>query len=274
MSFTVADFHDLVRLVTERPEWRADLRRLVLTEELLALPDQVARLRRDTEQGFQQLTTQIAGLTSQVAGLTTALDRTEKRIEALSEAQSRTEEQIKALTQAQDRTEEQIKALIQAQSRTEEELRWLANWQRGEAGRRDGERYERDIIRQAPVLFHGGQGGPPERPDIQQRLTTSLETLLKEDVIEAENNPFLADLLWWKGEQGAVVEVSLQVDRQDVSRAAQRANMLRRSGAAAIAVVIGEQWATPEAREQAQKRHVEWKIDADLSDGFLSFRRQ
>jgi hypothetical protein len=260
MSFTVADFYDLVRLVTEHPEWREDLRRLVLTEELLALPDQVVRLRRDTEHGFQQLTTQIAGLTSQVAGLTTAQDRTEKRIEALSEAQSRTEEQIKALTQAQ--------------KRTEEELRWLANWQRGEAERRDGERYERDIIRQAPVLFHGGQGGPPERPDIQQRLTTSLETLLREGVIEAENNPFLADLLWWKGEQGVVVEVSLQVDRQDVSRAEQRANMLKRSGAAAIAVVIGEQWATPEAREQAQKRHVEWKVDADLSEGFLSFRRQ
>ena len=55
MSFTVAEFHDLVRLVTERPEWRAELRRLVLTEELLALPDQVARLRRDTEQGVNKL---------------------------------------------------------------------------------------------------------------------------------------------------------------------------------------------------------------------------
>ncbi len=57
MSFTVAEFHDLVRLVEERPEWRAELRRLVLTEELLALPEQVAHLRRDTEQGFQQLAT-------------------------------------------------------------------------------------------------------------------------------------------------------------------------------------------------------------------------
>src|SRR5713226_6487448 len=138
MPFTVAEFHDLVRLVEERPEWRAELRRLVLTDELLALPEQVARLRHDTEQGFQQLAAQVAGLTA---------------------AQARTEEQLVTLSQAQARTEEQLTVLSQAQGRTEEELRWLVSWQTGEAGRRDGERYERDILRQAPALFNGGQGG-------------------------------------------------------------------------------------------------------------------
>ena len=218
MSFTVAEFHDLVRLVEERPEWRAELRRLVLTEELLALPEQVAHLRRDTEQGFQQLAT--------------------------------------------------------AQARTEDELRWLVSWQRGEAGRRDGERYERDTLRRAPALFNGGQGGSLDQPDIQQRLTTQLGSLLAVEMPHAEDDPFLADLIWWKGEQVAIIEVSLQVDRQDVSRAERRANTLKRSGAHAIAVVIGEHWATPEAREQAQVRQVEWKVDADLSEGFLSFRRR
>jgi hypothetical protein len=225
MSFTVADFHDLVRLVEERPEWRAELRRLVLTEDLLALPDQVARLRSDTEHGFQQLTAQVAGLTA-------------------------------------------------AQARTEEELRWLVNWQRGEAGRRDGERYERETLRRAPALFNGGHGGSLEQPEIQQRLTAVLASLLAGEILHTEDDPFLADLIWWKGEQVAVVAVSLQVDRQDVSRAERRANTLKRSGLQAIAVVIGEQWATPEAREQAQVRQVEWKVDADLSEGFLSFRRQ
>jgi hypothetical protein len=36
MAFSVEDFQDLIRLLQERPEWRADLRRLVLTDELLA----------------------------------------------------------------------------------------------------------------------------------------------------------------------------------------------------------------------------------------------
>ena len=45
MPFTMDDFHDLIRLIETRPEWRAELRRLVLTEELLAAPDQLAALR-------------------------------------------------------------------------------------------------------------------------------------------------------------------------------------------------------------------------------------
>jgi hypothetical protein len=280
MPFTVTEFHDLVRLVEERPEWRAELRRLVLTDELLALPDQVARLRHDTEQGFQQLAAQIAGLSAaqtrteeQLVILSQAQARTEERLGVLSEAQARTEEQMIALSQAQARTEEQLVILSQAQARTEEELRWLVNWQRGEAGRRDGERYERETLRRAPALFNGGRGGATDRLDVQQRVTAQLGPLLAGDMLDAENDPFLADLVWWKGEQMAVAEVSVQVDRQDVSRAERRAATLRRSGASVMALVIGEQWATPEAREQAQARQVEWKVGADLSEGFLAFRR-
>ena len=72
----------------------------------------------------------------------------------------------------------------------------------------------------------------------------------------------------------AVVEVSRQVDRQDVSRAAQRAATLRRSGAHVIAFVIGEHWATDDAREEAQRQQVEWKVGADISAGFLTFRKR
>ena len=69
MAFTVQDFHDLITLVTQHPEWRAELRRLVLTEELLALPQIVHNL---------------------------------------AEAQQRTEQQIAQLVEAQRRTERQI----------------------------------------------------------------------------------------------------------------------------------------------------------------------
>lgn len=73
MPFTVEEFRDLARILEERPEWRTELRRLVLTEELLALPEQVARLRAETEQRFQDLIGQVAKLTAQVSELTTAV---------------------------------------------------------------------------------------------------------------------------------------------------------------------------------------------------------
>jgi len=55
MPFTVDDFHDFIRLIETRPEWRTELRRLVLTNELLAVPEQLAELRTRSEQQFMAL---------------------------------------------------------------------------------------------------------------------------------------------------------------------------------------------------------------------------
>ena len=66
MPFTADEFHDLVRLVEAHPEWRAELRRLVLTDELLALPEQVGVL---TEQ-MTALTIQVTALARSVQTLT------------------------------------------------------------------------------------------------------------------------------------------------------------------------------------------------------------
>lgn len=66
MAFTISDFYDLLHLLEQQPEWRAELRRLLLTEELLSLP-----------QAVKELTEQVV---------------------ALAEAQRRTEAQMVALT--------------------------------------------------------------------------------------------------------------------------------------------------------------------------------
>jgi archaellum component FlaC len=229
------------------------------------------------------------------------LDRVEAALVRLAEAQARTEEQlarqgaqIVALTEAQRRTEEQlarteeqlvrqgaqIVSLTEAQRRTEErierlteQVQALVSWQRGEAGRREGERYERDVVRRAPVLFHGGRGGAPDQPEVQRRLTAWLQAMPVEDILPATADPFLADLLWWKGDQVAIVEVAIQVNGEDVRRVVQRAETLRRGGVQAMAVVIGENWATLDTHERAQALGVDWKVGADLSPGFLAFRR-
>jgi len=38
MAFTVEDFHQLTQLLYERPEWRAELRRILLEDEILEMP--------------------------------------------------------------------------------------------------------------------------------------------------------------------------------------------------------------------------------------------
>ena len=44
MSFTVDDFQDLIRLLQQHPERRAELRRHVLSDELLELPAVVRQI--------------------------------------------------------------------------------------------------------------------------------------------------------------------------------------------------------------------------------------
>ena len=55
MAFTVNDLQDLTRLLLERPEWRSEVRRIVLTDELLALPRELAEAIRQlpARPGFQ-----------------------------------------------------------------------------------------------------------------------------------------------------------------------------------------------------------------------------
>jgi len=213
--------------------------------------------------------------------------RLEDTLVRLAEAQVRTETAVSRLAEAQVRTEEQlvrletqVQALAEAQARTEAQLarqvtqlQTLMGWQQGEAGRREGERDERDVVRRAAVLFNGGDGGAPDQPEVQRRLAERMRPILAEGILPSEADPFLADLLWWKGDRLAVVEVSLQVNGNDINRVMQRAGTLRRGGIQAMGVVIGEGWATLDSQERARALQVDWKVGDDLSPGFLAFRR-
>src|SRR5438093_11243041 len=68
MPFTIEDFRDLVRLLEEKPEWRAEMRRLILTDELLALPERV-------ERGFLELTEAAKRHDEQIAEMRAEMDR-------------------------------------------------------------------------------------------------------------------------------------------------------------------------------------------------------
>ena len=315
----------ILELLRTDPQFREEVRRLVLTDDLLALPSKFEQLvavvhelaeiqrqqgeqiralmeaqkrteeqiqalmeaQRRTEEQLQRQAEQIQALAEAQRRTEEQLQRQAEQIRALAEAQRRTEEQlqrqaeqIRALAEAQRRTEEQLQALMQqvsalvvAQSRMEEALQWLINWQRGEMGRREGERYERYVIRRAPILFNGVEGGSPYEPLIQQRLTSVLSREQREQLFhDEESDPFLADLVWWKDEQVAVVEISLQVDGYDVIRASRRAQTLRDAGIQAIAVVIGREWANPDAYDAAIRYRVEWLIGSEMSEGFRRFR--
>ncbi|MFQ5859501.1 MAG: hypothetical protein ACE5LU_28215, partial [Anaerolineae bacterium] len=205
----------------------------------------------------------------------------EATVQALAEAQQRTEQRlerleatVQALAEAQQRTEQRLGQLAADVRALTGEVQRLADWQRGEAGRREGERYEQRIARRAPILFNGGQGGTPDQSLVYQRLLDILRRLPNLAGLAEERDPMLTDLIWWKNGQFVVVEVSLVVDAHDVARAARRAETLQAANEQAIGMVIGQEWLGEEVRRQAEAEAVQWRVEDDLSDGYLAFCRR
>jgi hypothetical protein len=295
MAFTVEDFEDMLRILERNPEWQERMRRAILSRELLELPERLLAL-------VQQLIESDARNSAQIAELTRTVQRHDEAIATLIQTVQRHNEillrhdeliaeliqtvqrhdaLIAELIQTVQRHDEQIAELVQvvrelaeAQRRTEARLERLENRLEGEIGRQSGERYEREVVASAPVFFYGGQGGGLGNPMVQDQLRQWLQPLFEQGV-EISNlaNPFRADIIWWKGDRVMVVEVGIKVSRDDVNRAAARAELLRRAGVNATPAVIGEEWGLPDVQALAQQEGVEWFVGDGLSQGFLEFRK-
>lgn len=241
MSFTVDDFQDLIRLLGAHPEWRAELRRHVLSDELLELPSLVRQLAE------QQLT------------LTARVDQLAERMDQLTARLDRLTEQVAALATRVERLEAAIERLVEAVAQLESRV-----------GRLDGEVLELRYARRAPAYLSR----------IARRLrvldTGVLADLLDEAVdqgrlTEAEREVVLdADLvLSGRRRQDAteiylLAEISAGIGPHDVERAANRAAILAKLGRPVVPVVAG--WTvTGDAATLADERGVWHALDGRVS---------
>ncbi len=239
MSFTVHDFHDLLRLLEERPEWRAELRRVVLTEDLLRLPEQVARARQETDQRFQELATQVAGLAARVDTLTIRMDALATQVGALTTRVDALATQMGVLTT-------QVGVLA------------------GHVGTLRGEslelRYRTRVFSYFGRLVRGSHALTPDE------LTALLEDAIEVATVSVEEAHDIASAdLVVRGRRPTdgstvylVVEVSVGVGLGDVERARRRAALLARVGVTTLPIVAGE-WVTPEAAGAALSLQV-WQL--------------
>jgi hypothetical protein len=256
MTFTVQDYSDLVRLLAEHPEWQADLRRLLLADDFLALPHLVRDLAVAQQRTEQRL-----------EALATAQHRTEQRVEELAAAQHRTEQRLEELAAAQQRTEQRLEELADLVRRVELQLVNLTETQQrvqDRLGRLEGRMLEMDYREKAPAYF----GRLVRRVRLVSRETfqDELEAQLTDEELY---DLLLADVLvggqLGRGPQAdpiwLVVEVSAKIDEYDVIRARRRADLLRKAGYPAVPVAAGED-VTPEVTNEARLQRV-----ALLQDG-------
>ena len=219
MSLTINDLADLRQLLIAHPEWRSELRPLILGEEIERPAGDRARSCRGTR-------------------------RTEQRVAELAEAQRRTEQRMAELAEDR-RTEQRMAELAEANPHERSGKRpwksWLTNGKGDVVSSWVSPRSMR--YRNTPGSFFGRWIKRPVVADLND-LRDLLEPHLTPDEVD---DALLTDLVI-KGnslqpprqEIWLVVEVSAVVDRHDIDRAVRRAGLFRRAGLAAVPVVAGE----------------------------------
>jgi hypothetical protein len=274
----------LQRLFQADPELRETLRRFILTDALLQLPEKIEPLLQLPEkiEPLLQLPERVAALEAAVSELRTVVNRIEpvvNRIEPIvnriEPVVNRIEPIVNRIEPVVNRIEPIVNRIEPIVARMEPAVIELQKWQRGEVARRKGDDYERSVIQRAGRIFGLGQGGSP-RDDaaVRQQILLWLDAAgLLDEEEDPASDPLEADLIWWKGERVALAEISVKADRHDVRRAKQRAETLRRAGLTVTPVVIGAQWAHRQTPKIAQREGVESVVKGVYSQGVIDFRR-
>jgi len=130
MTFEVKDYHDLVRLLHEHPEWREELRHLLLSPEVLELPQalrdlieaqrELTEIQKRSEQRIIQIDERLAALEERFIHLDERQAAVEERFIRIEERQAALEERQIALEERQAALEERFISLGERQAALEE----------------------------------------------------------------------------------------------------------------------------------------------------------
>jgi hypothetical protein len=262
VAFTVNDFRDLIDLLEQHPEWRAELRRHVLSEEILELPALVRQLvetQAQTEVLVRQLVEAQARAGARLNHVDTRLDRMDQRFDQIDQRFDQIDQRLDQIDQRLDRMDERFDRMDRRFDRMDARL-----------GKLDGRALEVDYERQAPSYF----GSLVGRLRVVQkvRLAGSLDDAIDEGLLTGdEREEIMRSDLVVSGRRRTdgqdvllLAEISVTVDPHDVERAAERAGLLAKLGKPVVPVVGGES-ITDQAAALAHERGVWYAQGGTLS---------
>ena len=201
MPFELQDFQALVRSLREHPDWREELRALLLTQELLTLPALVREL--------SETVAHLAG-----------------RMEQLAQT-------VTHLTEGQERLTARVEQLTEGQQRLEVQMGEVRGWTLEQRYRTHAPAYFGRLLRQVQPVDVGRLAEALREQLEEQELA---EVLLADLILTGRlPTPPGPPEIW------VVLEVSATVDRGDVERAQRRAALLRQARYPAVAVAGGRE---------------------------------
>ncbi len=116
MTFVAEDFREWFNILYKHPEWREELRRATLTDDILELP----RIVRELSESVRELSSAHQAGERRLASLEIAMEELAAAQRELAVAQQE-------LAAAQQRTEQRVEELAAAQQRTEQRVGKLAS---------------------------------------------------------------------------------------------------------------------------------------------------
>ena len=254
MAFTVRDFHDLIELLEKEPAWRADIRRLVLTEEILSLP----QVMRDLAQSIERLSQSVD----------TRFTRVDTKIESLSESVdarfNQVDTKIQDLSQSVDerfnQVDERFNQVDARFNRVDRDIHTLKT----DVGDLKGSNLE-TMVRERPFVYLG-RFALRLKAVADAELAVLLEDAVERALIteeEAEDAKLLDAVASGRRRGDATpiyiaVEVSSVVDQYDLARAVRRAAIIEKaSGTPTQPIVVGKQ-VLDDVRQAAERSSAGW----------------
>ena len=227
MSFDVTDFRDFLQVLDNHPEWQRDLRRVVLTEDLLALPESMRRLERlhaermaELDQRLMDLTAAQDRNTAHLVELDRHLAELDRHMAELDRHMAELDQHMAELDQHMAQLDLTVAKLADGQAPTDSRVnKLIGQVLEDRFVRRAGSYLGQYGYRRVRVLSPDDWLDAVDDAVEQGRMSRAdREGLLRADAIVRAQSAGTAVHL--------VVEVSSLVDRHDVERAQDRARAL------------------------------------------------
>ena len=223
MSFTVNDFRDLLHLIEVHPEWRLQLKRALF-------PD------LDLEKSLQEMQ-------AAIARLAIGQDALRSDVGGLKQAVTGLKQDVEILKQDVTVLKQDVEILKQDVGILKQDVRELKKDMRDLKGRSQEDFYRQRIGSIFSQYLRKGA-------DASDWIGDLLHDKVSEKIVTAAEvkQVMAADLLWLAETRDTrrkivlVLEASWLAEESDVDRATKRAEILRRAGVDAFALVGGHEW--------------------------------
>jgi hypothetical protein len=245
MAESIRDFRDFITILQSHPEWRDDLRREILTEELLNLPYQMTQLaahvrelveaQRHTDAQLAILTKITQGLSGDVTTIKTDGHQMKEDVHVLKTDVGVLKADVGVLKTDVRELKADVSVLKTDTGVVKTDVGDLKGKGLETHYRLNGSPFFGVLLRQAHVLSASEVNALLDSAVDQGMLSLddSIQVRRADLVVEGKRRSDSASVY-------LVVEVSWAVDTRDVERAATRASLLAKTGTLALPVVAGE----------------------------------